>query len=86
MKSNCFPLLLLADLCLYGNQVQELYHGLVAFCSELKKMEGEMDAVQTDSFEVKRLLSEAQDNLQRKRQSLQTLRDNLNTAPVQKNK
>ncbi|XP_043111831.1 uncharacterized protein LOC122356824 [Puntigrus tetrazona] len=67
-------------------QVQELYHGLVAFCSELKKMEGEMDAVQTDSFEVKRLLSEAQDNLQRKRQSLQTLRDNLNTAPVQKNK
>ncbi|XP_016297712.1 uncharacterized protein LOC107654911 [Sinocyclocheilus anshuiensis] len=67
-------------------QVQELYHGLVAFCSELKKMEGEMVAVQTDSFEVKRLLSETQDNLQRKRQSLQTLRDNLNTAPVQKNK
>ncbi|XP_026079355.1 uncharacterized protein LOC113056740 [Carassius auratus] len=67
-------------------QVQELYHGLVAFCSELKKMEGEMDAVRTDSFEVKRLLSEAQDSLQKKRQSLQTLRDNLNTAPVQKNK
>ncbi|XP_016147985.1 uncharacterized protein [Sinocyclocheilus grahami] len=67
-------------------QVQEIYHGLVAFSSELKKMEGAMDAVQTDSFEVKRLLSETQDNLQRKRQSLQTLRDNLNTAPVQKNK
>ncbi|KAK2896917.1 hypothetical protein Q8A67_011405 [Cirrhinus molitorella] len=67
-------------------QVQELYHGLVAFCSELKKMEGEMDAVQTDSLEVKRLLNEAQDNLQRKRQSIQTLRDNLNTAPFQKNK
>lgn len=78
--------MLLADLCLFDNQVQELYHGLVAFCSELKKMEGEMDAVQTDSFEVKRLLSEAQDNLQRKRQSLQMLRNNLNTAPVQKNK
>ncbi|XP_056110990.1 uncharacterized protein LOC130088295 isoform X2 [Rhinichthys klamathensis goyatoka] len=67
-------------------QVQELYHGLVAFCSELKKMEGDMDAVQTDSLEVKRHLSEAQDSLKRKRQSLQTLRDNLNTAPVQKNK
>ncbi|XP_050982112.1 uncharacterized protein LOC127175216 [Labeo rohita] len=67
-------------------QVQELYHGLVAFCSELKKMEGEMDTVQTDSLEVKRLLSEAQDNLQRRRQSLQMLRDNLNSAPVQKNK
>lgn len=78
--------MLLADLCLYDNQVQELYHGLVAFCSELKKMEGEMDAVHTDSFEVKWLLNEAQDNLQRKRQSLQTLRDNFNTAPVQKNK
>ncbi len=78
--------MLLPDLCLYDNQVQELYHGLVAFCSELKKMEGEMDAVETDSFEVKRLLNEAQDNLQRKRQSLQTLRDNFNTAPVQKNK
>ncbi|XDV50569.1 hypothetical protein PO909_019610, partial [Leuciscus waleckii] len=64
-------------------QVQELYHGLVAFCSELKKMEGDMDAVQTDSLEVKRRLSEAQDCLRRKRQSLQTLRDNLNTAPVQ---
>jgi len=45
-----------------------------------------MDAVQTDSLEVKRLLSEAQDSLKRKRQSLQTLRENLNTAPVQKNK
>ncbi|XP_048061401.1 uncharacterized protein LOC125277155 isoform X1 [Megalobrama amblycephala] len=67
-------------------QVQELYHGLVAFCSELKKMEGDMDAVQTDSLEVKRRLSEAQDSLKRKRQSLQTLRDSLNTAPVQKNK
>ncbi|XP_067277821.1 uncharacterized protein [Pseudorasbora parva] len=67
-------------------QVQELYHGLVAFCSELKKMEGDLNAVQTDSLEVKRRLSEAQDSLKRKRQSLQTLRDNLNTAPVQKNK
>ncbi|XP_073690702.1 uncharacterized protein [Garra rufa] len=76
----------LSDLCLYDNQVQELYHGLVAFCSELKKMDGEMDAVQTDSLELKRLLDEAQDSLQRKRQSLQMLRDNLNTAPVQKNK
>jgi len=78
--------LLLIDLCLCYYQVQELYHGLVAFCSELKKMEGDMDAVQTDSLEVKRLLSEAQDSLKRKRQSLQTLRENLNTAPVQKNK
>lgn len=58
----------------------------MAFCSELKKMEGDMDAVQTDSLEVKRRLSEAQDSLKRKRQSLQTLRDSLNTAPVQKNK
>ncbi|XP_056327424.1 uncharacterized protein LOC130240033 [Danio aesculapii] len=69
-------------------QVQELYHGLVAFCSELKKMEEEeeVDAVQTDRVDVKRRLSEAQDSLKRKRQSLQMLRDSFNTAPAQKNK
>lgn len=84
--------MILADLCLYDIQVQELYHGLVAFCSELKKMEQEeeeekeVDAVQTDHVDVKRRLSEAQDSLKRKRQSLQMLRDSFNTAPAQKNK
>ncbi|XP_073776257.1 uncharacterized protein isoform X2 [Danio rerio] len=68
-------------------QVQELYHDLVAFCSDLKKMEEEeVDAVQTDHADVKRRLSEAQDSLKRKRQNLQMLRDSFNTAPAQKNK
>ncbi|XP_057197328.1 uncharacterized protein LOC130558744 [Triplophysa rosa] len=67
-------------------QVQEIYHGLVAFCSELKKMEGEMDTEQLDSLELKKRLSQAQNNLQSKRQSLQILRENLITAPLEKKK
>ncbi|TRY65432.1 hypothetical protein DNTS_021901 [Danionella cerebrum] len=67
-------------------QVQELYYGLVAFCSELKKMEEEMDSEQADSIDVKKRLSDAQDSLQRKRQSLEALRDSLNTVPVQRSK
>ncbi|XP_065152024.1 uncharacterized protein [Paramisgurnus dabryanus] len=65
-------------------QVQEIYHGLVAFCSELKKMEGEIDVEQLDSLELRKCLSQAQNNLKSKRQSLQKLRDNLNTGPAQK--
>lgn len=73
-----------AVLVLFDNQVQEIYHGLVTFCSELKKMEGEIDVDQLDSLELKKRLSQAQNNLQSKRQSLQILKDNLNTGPVQK--
>nr|XP_055027244.1 uncharacterized protein LOC129416848 isoform X1 [Misgurnus anguillicaudatus] len=64
-------------------QVQEIYHGLVSFCSELKKMEGEIDVERLDSLELKKRLSQAQNNLQSKRQSIQILRDNLNTGPAQ---
>lgn len=71
---------------LFDNQVQEIYHGLVAFCSELKKMEGEIDAEQLDSLELKKRLSQAQNNLKSKRQTLQILRENLNTAPLEKTK
>ncbi|KAL7841412.1 hypothetical protein SRHO_G00251030 [Serrasalmus rhombeus] len=67
-------------------QVQELHQGLVAFCSELKTFDGQLNAEMLDSLELKRRLSQTQDQLQEKRQSVQTLRDNLNTAPGQKNK
>ncbi|KAA0718148.1 hypothetical protein E1301_Tti001258 [Triplophysa tibetana] len=65
-------------------QVQEIYHGLVAFCSELKKMEGNMETEQLDSLELKNRLSQSQNNLQSKRKSLQILRENLITAPLEK--
>lgn len=74
------------ELCLFDNQVQEIYHGLVAFCSELKKMEGEIDTERLDSSELKKRLRQAQNNLQSKRQSLQILRESLNTAPLEKKK
>ncbi|KAL6466820.1 hypothetical protein MHYP_G00246240, partial [Metynnis hypsauchen] len=67
-------------------QVQELHQGLVSFCSELKTIDGQLDAEMLDSLELKRRLNQAQDQLQEKRQSVQTLRDNLSTAPGQKNK
>ncbi|KAL7855827.1 hypothetical protein AOLI_G00194310 [Acnodon oligacanthus] len=67
-------------------QVQELHQGLVTFCAELKTFDGQLDAEMLDSLELKRRLSQAQDQLQEKRQSVQTLRDNFSTAPGQKNK
>ncbi|KAL7383206.1 hypothetical protein ABVT39_006495 [Epinephelus coioides] len=67
-------------------QVQELHHGLVAFCSEIKNMDGDVDVDGLGSAEVKQKLELVKSRLNDKRQSLQTLRDNINNSAAHKKK
>ncbi|XP_072293439.1 uncharacterized protein [Eucyclogobius newberryi] len=61
-------------------QVQDLHQGLVAFCSELKTMEGPVDLERLGSVELKQRLELVKGRLHDKRLTLQTLRDNMNTT------
>lgn len=61
-------------------QVQELHHSLVAFCSELKNMDGEVNVDTLHSAELKQRLESVKSRLNDKRQSLQTLRDNISES------
>ncbi|GLD51082.1 uncharacterized protein AKAME5_002807500 [Lates japonicus] len=67
-------------------QVQELHHGLVAFCSELKNMDGDVSVDRLGSAELKQRLELLRCQLNDKRQSLQTLRDNINNSAAHKKK
>ncbi|XP_044228892.1 uncharacterized protein LOC122997045 [Thunnus albacares] len=67
-------------------QVQELHHGLVEFCSELKNMDGDVNVDRLGSSELKQKLELVKSRLNDKRQSLQTLRDNINNAAAHKKK
>ncbi|KAM7385809.1 hypothetical protein PAMP_001865 [Pampus punctatissimus] len=67
-------------------QVQELHHGLVAFCSELKNTEGDVNVERLGSAELKQKLELVKSRLNNKRQNLQTLRDNINNAAAHKKK
>ena len=68
-----------------GPQVQELHHGLVAFCSELKSMDTEVDVTELSPVELRQRLESAQSQLQEKRQSLQNLKENISNAAAQRN-
>uniref|UniRef100_A0AAV2JL63 SAM domain-containing protein n=1 Tax=Knipowitschia caucasica TaxID=637954 RepID=A0AAV2JL63_KNICA len=65
-------------------QVQELHQGLVAFCSELKRMERPVDVERLGSAELKQQLELIQGRLHDKRLALQTLRDNMSTNGFKK--
>ncbi|XP_076748102.1 uncharacterized protein LOC101470155 [Maylandia zebra] len=67
-------------------QVQELHHGLVAFCSELKSMDGDTNVDALGSAELKQRLELVNRRLQDKRQNLQTLRDNITDFTADKQK
>ncbi|XP_076599718.1 uncharacterized protein LOC143328456 isoform X1 [Chaetodon auriga] len=67
-------------------QVQELHHGLVAFCSELKSMDGDVNVDKLSSAELKQRLESVKSQLSDKRQSLQALRDNINNSTAHKKK
>lgn len=67
-------------------QVQELHHSLVAFCSELKNMDGDVNVDKLDSAELKQRLELVESRLNDKRQSLQTLRGNINKSAANKKK
>ncbi|XP_034465310.1 uncharacterized protein LOC117775875 isoform X1 [Hippoglossus hippoglossus] len=67
-------------------QVQELHHGLVAFCSELKNMDGDVNVDRLGSVELKQRLESLRSKLNDKRQSLQNLRDNINNSAALKKK
>lgn len=73
-------------MCVFDSQLQQLHHDLVAFCSELKNMDGHSDTETLDSQELKRCLLQAEDRLKDKKHSLQTLKENLSTAATQKDK
>ncbi|XP_051816326.1 uncharacterized protein LOC110949292 [Acanthochromis polyacanthus] len=67
-------------------QIQELHHGLVAFCSELKNMEGDVKVDKLGSAELKQKLELVHSQLNDKKQNLQTLRDNINNFTAHKKK
>ncbi|XP_063730913.1 uncharacterized protein LOC134858754 isoform X1 [Eleginops maclovinus] len=67
-------------------QVQELHHGLVAFCSEIKNMDGDADVKGLGSADLKHRLELVISRMNDKRQSLQILRDNINNSSAHKNK
>nr|XP_040035307.1 uncharacterized protein LOC120821030 isoform X2 [Gasterosteus aculeatus aculeatus] len=67
-------------------QVQELHHGLVAFCSEIKNMDGDVDVDRLSSAELKERSQLVKSRLNDKRRSLQTLRDNINDSTAHKKK
>ncbi|KAL3050115.1 hypothetical protein OYC64_012207 [Pagothenia borchgrevinki] len=67
-------------------QVQELHHGLVAFCSEIKNMDREADVEGLGSADLKPRLELVISRVNDKRQSLQTLKDNINNSSAHKNK
>ncbi|XP_065815911.1 uncharacterized protein [Labrus bergylta] len=67
-------------------QVQELHHGLVAFCSELKSMDGDVKVERLGSAELKQRLELVKGRLIDKKQSLQTLRDDMNNSAAHKKK
>ncbi|XP_024153077.2 uncharacterized protein LOC112161837 [Oryzias melastigma] len=57
-------------------QVQELHHSLVAFCSELKNMEADVNVDGLGSAQLKQKLEVVISQLNDKKQSMQALRDN----------
>lgn len=67
-------------------QVQELHHGLVAFCSEIKNMDLEVNVDRLGSAVLKQRLEMVNSQLEEKRQRLQILRDNIKNSAAHKNK
>ncbi|XP_028324777.1 uncharacterized protein LOC114476956 [Gouania willdenowi] len=67
-------------------QVQELHHGLVAFCSELKNTEEEGAMDNLGSAELKQKVEFVIGRLNDKRQNLQTLRESMNNFTAHKKK
>ncbi|XP_047459340.1 uncharacterized protein LOC125018929 [Mugil cephalus] len=67
-------------------QVQELHHGLVAFCSELKNMYGDVNVDRLSSAELKQRLDLVIGRLQGQRQNLESLREDMNNSAAHKKK
>ncbi|XP_054885174.1 uncharacterized protein LOC129359555 isoform X2 [Poeciliopsis prolifica] len=67
-------------------QVQELHHGLVVFCSEIKNMDPDVNVDRLSSAEMKQRLEMVNSQLEEKRQRLQILRDTINNSAAHKNK
>ncbi|XP_030603281.1 uncharacterized protein LOC115792849 [Archocentrus centrarchus] len=68
------------------HQVQELHHDLVAFCSELKNMDGDANVDKLSSAELRQRLEMVNSRLNDKRHNLQTLRDNITNFTANKKK
>lgn len=58
----------------------------MAFCSEIKNMDGDVDVDRLGSAELKQRLELVKSRLNDKRQSLQALRDNINNSTAHKKK
>lgn len=67
-------------------KVQELHHGLVAFCSELKSMDLEPDVKALGPGELGQRLESAEDQLLERSRSLQNLKENIGNATAQGNR
>lgn len=75
----------LVDLCVQ-KKVQELHHDLVAFCSELKNMDGDANVDALNSAELRQRLGMVNSRLNDKKQNLHTLRDNITSFTANKKK
>lgn len=57
---------------------------MVAFCSELKNMDGDVNVDRLGSAELQQKLELVKGRLNGKRQSLQTLRENIDNSSAHK--
>lgn len=67
-------------------KIQELHHDLVAFCSELKGADGDVNADRLDSAQLRQKLELVKSRLSDKKQKVQTLRCHIDGAVTHKKK
>lgn len=69
-----------------SSKIQELHHDLVAFCTELKTMDGDTKVERLGCEELEQKLELVKSTLSNKKESLQTLRDNASNPGCQRRK
>lgn len=67
-------------------KIQELHHDLVAFCSELKSMDGDTNLDRLGCGELEQKLELVKRTLNSKKESLQSLRDSGSNPSCQRRK
>lgn len=75
-----------AIVCSLSKKIQELHHDLVAFCSELKSMDGDTNVDRLGCDELEQKLELVKSTLNSKKESLQSLRDNASNPSCQRRK
>lgn len=86
-KCPVIHLMVAALVCsLSKKKIQKLHHDLVAFCSELKSMDGDTNVDRLGCEELEQKLELVKRTLNSKKESLQSLRDNASNPSCQRRK